>query len=144
LRRHASCLDNMKQIGFATSIYSSDYNDYIMGVDWKSDVRGANLWQSHLIQASQYGVGACGTGLLFKENYITSKEIFFCPGRRSDDRFSIAGVFGWTKNSTTLARLGIDNIETSYLTAHGNNTGINYPYPYAEWFRMGRVDPGYI
>jgi prepilin-type N-terminal cleavage/methylation domain-containing protein/prepilin-type processing-associated H-X9-DG protein len=76
--RRASCQSNLKQIGIAWTMYSQDYDEYVM-IDYYPTPDGDQTWAGII----QGGAFVNGTGLL--QPYMKSDQVFRCPSFTQSD-----------------------------------------------------------
>ena len=76
--RQASCINNLKQIGTGYSMYANDFNDYL------PHIPAAAPWTYLAREVVRYGTEWAGPGLLYKGNYISNGDVYFCPSVTAD------------------------------------------------------------
>jgi len=88
--RRAACVSNMRQLGLYTSMYSSDFNDFVPDcfdgrvpdpVAGTFSPAGFNVWNyiytAWWVTTPQW----VGAGRLFSGGYMTTPQSFYCLGR---------------------------------------------------------------
>jgi prepilin-type processing-associated H-X9-DG protein/prepilin-type N-terminal cleavage/methylation domain-containing protein len=89
--KKASCLSNLKQMGLALHMYSSDYSDWLLPAKpYNSDYSGWN-------------------NFLYKEKYISSTKVFYCPSEASAE-FPDYGDSSYGMNYCTFGGKFTDSI----------------------------------
>ncbi len=71
--RQSNCVSNLKQIGTGYAMYAGDYDDCIPHTPLEAP------WTYLARELVRYGAKWAGPGLLYKESYIQSGKVFFCP-----------------------------------------------------------------
>jgi len=88
--RQASCMNNLKQIGIALTMYASDYEDYAPYI-YRSDERTDGISVYYYYPTSSVWQGL---GVLYSSNYIKTGKTLYCPSRNG------RAIGGW--NSPTF------------------------------------------
>ena len=108
-----SCMNNLRQIGFATAIYTEDNNQMLPMGFWtlKSPPMGESTMTFANIMHSGYPTGV---GILMKQKLLPETPgVPYCPSRKTS-RFSIEGIPGsnlaWSQWNVTNA-----SVEDSYV-----------------------------
>lgn len=130
--RAAACINNLRQIALAMTMYAGDNTGYVPGASFSN----ARDYDWNAKRQTIY----TGTGMLHNQGYLKGPTVYYCPGRMSGERntarFSGGGISAWTTPSV------IDNItyiETSFYVATANistNDNLNY----GPWHRLGVTD----
>jgi type II secretory pathway pseudopilin PulG len=79
-----SCTSNLRQIGIAVNMYTSDANDYMPICGWPE---GQNPWQTYSACRVAPGTmnltrGFMSLGLLFRTKAIPDPKVFYCPSNK--------------------------------------------------------------
>ncbi len=77
--KRAACLSNIRQIGIAMTAYAMDENDKY---PYLPDSSAQRSWGSYAMTRSGEVIGY---GLLYKHDYISSLELYYCPGRPANE-----------------------------------------------------------
>ena len=78
--RQASCINNLKQMGNGYAMYAGDFNDYLPHVPAEAP------WTYLIREIARYGTKWAGPGLLYKGNYVSDGDVYFCPNTSADTR----------------------------------------------------------
>jgi prepilin-type N-terminal cleavage/methylation domain-containing protein/prepilin-type processing-associated H-X9-DG protein len=77
--RQAACMNNLKQMGLALFMYTTDWYDYLMPACSRVGDLNGHHWRTYLI----------------KEKYITNTNVFLCPSVRPITAYYY-DRFGWS------------------------------------------------
>ena len=136
--RKTVCANNLKQLGYGINLYATDSNDWMTA---SCEVGG--LYFYPFIVGSNWGTPvACGLGVLWAGDYITSADVFYCPSTKHVE----SGTVDWCPDSLaairnnwpvhgTLPPAGAGNVVVSYQFAGGAR---DYPIP--QYFTMQRAE----
>jgi len=99
--RRVNCMSNLRQIGFATTVYTDDNNNWLpMGYWTLTNPPGGEPTMT--FENIQYAGYPSGIGILITQKLLPAVAgVQYCPSRQ-DDRYSAAGMtgpnnFGWAK-----------------------------------------------
>lgn len=125
--KRISCASNLKQLGNACLMYSTDYGDFVV---------------------PQYYSGAmCYPRLLVSRGYLTAGNDYNQVGD-VDNKIKPAGVFLCPSENNMTKTAGADWIETNAYGLRGTTYGINWNIsyantvpndPYYRWFKVSKI-----
>lgn len=72
--KEISCINNLKQLGLANSVYASDFDGFFAGYD-----TGPSSYNSYFHRMSNGPDQYYNLGRLFKANYVTNAAVICCP-----------------------------------------------------------------
>lgn len=139
--RRINCLNNMRQLNITSQMYGGDFDSYPPStlVRRESDYI-ALISDYYYIEPA--GVG--GTGLLYKYDYLSQIEPFYCPGRTGQTRYGRNDPHnGWETGV-----FGQGRVVSSYVTAgaHFDMSGVPNlaPHDMSKWHRFGMSPPDMV
>ncbi len=112
-----SCVNNLKQIGIAVNIYSSDNNDYVPQRSWP---QGQNPWQTYEVcrvagDGKTISRGPYNLGLLFFNKLVGDGKLFYCPSLAKTGSGNTAYEYYSTQSyPSTPAGSADDNVRSGY------------------------------
>ena len=130
-----ACLNSMKQQALGAQMYANSFDGYLPGVeyDWSRDY-AQFLWRRY--NKANFN-GPLGAGLLYREGFVQSPDLFFCPGRTDGERYTKDyGQSGWE-------RFGNNTCESSYYLATTNRAP-NENLDYSTSHHMAKADSGKV
>ena len=114
--RQSNCVSNLKQIGTAYAMYAGDYNDFLPNVPTPAP------WNYLAREIARYGTDWAGPGLLYKEAYIQSGKVFYCPSAMGESKdgggANANGLLAFIKNNGDVN--GSGTITIGYLFRAAN------------------------
>ncbi len=114
--RQSNCVSNLKQIGTANAMYAGDYNDFLPNVPTPAP------WNYLAREIARYGSDWAGPGLLYKEAYIQSGKVFYCPSAIGETRdgggANANGLLTFIKNNGDIN--GSGTLTIGYLFRSAN------------------------
>lgn len=109
------CLNNVRQIGIATHLYTDDYNVYPVVVDWP--LYGGQLGTSSSYSANLYG---------FKDRPLNtmapSVNVFCCPRDKGDTLTDTSIPLFIAYGNSYVMQTGEDSFRIKYLLSLANGT----------------------
>ncbi len=132
--RRSSCLNNMKQIGMAMTIYGGDFADAPPGVA----MRYARAFADTATYHSGY-VGPMGAGFLHNLDYLRGPDTYYCPGRGADSFYKHTDKH----HANWSGSLNAGWIHIGYYLATGNlgNDGLDFAtnpaWRFSRWHNFG-------
>lgn len=112
-----ACLSNLRQVGIALSLYSSDQNGFIpFGPKAGAFTSPMNFYPSTGAPTSLISLGSgapVGLGLLLSQHLSSQPKVLFCPG--NDEPFN---------GDAQLANVGTRQAQCSYYYRHAGNTAL--------------------
>jgi hypothetical protein len=112
-----SCVNNLKQIGIAVNIYSSDNNDYVPQRSWP---QGQNPWQTYEVcrvggDGKAISRGPYNLGLLYFSKLAGDGKLFYCPSLAKTAGGNTEYEYYSTQNyPSTPVGSGDDNVRSGY------------------------------
>ena len=136
------CINNEKQMGLATHMYSSDYDDFLPHCNWLSQEK-ADKWNGpgwlYDWRKGKNKPEDAENGVFFV--YLTDRELFFCPdnpieNRKGTNRLSsynmngaVSGFGGGQWPAFKIDRLPPEGVYMFGQSPEGGwNDGSNYPH----------------
>ena len=97
--RRVICMNNLKQMGFATQMYADDYNDWTPPWRYSDNNNPGNSNDGS--RNVQYHNDKVGIGYTIQENYLplsSAEDILYCPSRNiGNARYANWGGWGFHK-----------------------------------------------
>lgn len=90
--KEISCINNLKQIGLANSIYAGDFDGFFCGYD-----TGPSGYNSYFHRTNGGIDYYFNLGRLFRENYVKNAAIISCPATVSSEYY---GPANWNRANT--------------------------------------------
>ena len=118
------CVSNQSQLYRSTVIYTDDNNGGLMPYQTESTspYTQVNPHNNYYLRFTQKGSPAANHGLLYKQGYIDSAKVFYCPGYKASgqtrslsdhDHYLSNGIYPTQEEFQLLS--GIDKVRGSYF-----------------------------
>jgi prepilin-type N-terminal cleavage/methylation domain-containing protein len=109
------CLNNLRQIGLATHLYTEDYNNtFPLVLDWPDF--GGQLGASNI-----YSANVCGPTNRPLDAY-SSPSVFCCPRDKGDSLAGVTGPLWIAYGNSYIMQLGGSSFRIQYILAFQNGS----------------------
>jgi prepilin-type N-terminal cleavage/methylation domain-containing protein/prepilin-type processing-associated H-X9-DG protein len=109
------CLNNVRQIGIATRLYTDDFNLYPVAADWP--LFGGQLGASNSYSANLYGPDKRPLN-----RYAPSVNVFSCPRDKGDTLTDTWGPLWIAYGNSYVMQTGEDSFRIKYLISLANGS----------------------
>ena len=142
LAKQVKCLSNVRNIALSLHIYANDHDEYLPGVrmNWGFPYRHYARVNMNWGNRDGHFNGPHGVGQLHVGDYLAGPDVYYCPGRRSDDYF----VQNNNSADWGVPMDGSSWVTVSYIVANSNvdvdSQSGRVLKEYSTWHRLSFTD----